>query len=69
MLKITLLRGQTPEIRKSGAKRTNVVLPVKVKYGRKKDEWLIGTVVVPFMDKDKAEDFAELALEEVEKGR
>lgn len=67
MLKITLLPGQVPELRKSGAHRTNVILPVKVKYGRKRDEWLVGTVAVYFVDKDKAEDFAELAMEEAEK--
>lgn len=64
MIKITPL-SHNPEIRKSGAHRLNVILPVKVKYGRKKNEWLMGTIAVPFTDKDKAEDFAERVYEEV----
>jgi hypothetical protein len=67
VLKITLL-PQSPEVRKSGAKRLNVVMPVKIKYGRRKNEWLLGTVVVPFTKKDAAEDFAERVYEEARDG-
>jgi hypothetical protein len=54
-----------PECRKSGSRRWNVLVPVIVRYGRKKDEHLKGHLVLPF----STEEFAKSAAERIEEER
>ena len=66
MFKIKL-EGTQPELRPSGSKRWNVIVPVRVRYGRRKDELLRGHLVLPFSNKDLANAAAERICEEAGK--
>jgi len=64
MFKIKL-EGTELELRPSGSKRWNVIVQVRIRYGRKKDELLYGHLVLPFSNKDLANNAAERIREEV----